>query len=216
MTAASALAHGAVICAAAFWPRGAGPQVQAPRLDFTVRPPTIRANARPLAGPAPSARPAGPASPARRTLRWKEPAAVAEPAPWLGAPIDAAAAAPAPGLQIMIGAVQSADGLDGVETPPPAPLPFDASRMTPPRLLSGPDPAYTEEALEREVEGAMRVACVVTASGGVRGCRVLQGLPFMDRAVVEALERRRYAPAQLDGRPVETDFIFVVRLRLPR
>ena len=45
---------------------------------------------------------------------------------------------------------------------------------------------------------------------------MLKGLPFMDRAVVDALERRRYTPARLqDGRAVEVDYTFRIRLQLP-
>jgi TonB family protein len=88
--------------------------------------------------------------------------------------------------------------------------------MTRPVFVSGPDPAYTRAALDREVEGLMVVACVVTREGLVRDCRVLQGLPHMDAAVVQALERRRYRPATLDGQPVEVTYHFRLNLRLPR
>jgi len=39
---------------------------------------------------------------------------------------------------------------------------FD-ERMTPPEKLGGPDPQYTDKALEREVQGTMVVRCVVTS-----------------------------------------------------
>jgi protein TonB len=80
--------------------------------------------------------------------------------------------------------------------------------------LAGPDPQYTERALDREVEGTMVIRCVVTTDGTVFGCRVLKGLPYMDRAVVDALERRRYRPATLGGRPVEVSYDFKITLRL--
>lgn len=103
------------------------------------------------------------------------------------------------------------------ETPaaPPARVDFDAASMTRPVFVSGPDPAYTRAALDREVEGLMVVACVVTREGLVRDCRVLQGLPFMDAAVVKALERRRYRPATLKGEPIEVTYQFRLNLRLP-
>ncbi len=91
---------------------------------------------------------------------------------------------------------------------------FD-ERMTAPEKLGGPDPQYTEKALEREVQGTMIVRCVVTTEGKVFGCRVLKSLPFMDRAVIDALERRRYKPATLGGRPVEVNYNFKITLRLP-
>jgi hypothetical protein len=37
----------------------------------------------------------------------------------------------------------------------------------------------------------------------------------MDRAVLDALERRRYSPATLAGRSVEVDYTFRIELRLP-
>ena len=92
--------------------------------------------------------------------------------------------------------------------------PAFSGRMVPPRFLSGPSPAYTEKALEREVEGVMEVRCVVTGDGRVRNCVVLKSLPFMDRAVVETLEQRRYVPATLGGEPVEVYYRFKLPFKL--
>jgi protein TonB len=92
---------------------------------------------------------------------------------------------------------------------------IDPSEGTLPRMISGPDLVYTGPALDHEVEGVMRVACVVTKAGEVDRCRVLHGLPFMDVAVKQALQRRRYEPARLpDGQAVETEYTFVVKLLL--
>ena len=88
--------------------------------------------------------------------------------------------------------------------------------MTPPQKVAGPDPVYTSQALEREVEGMMIVKCVVSTQGVVRNCRVMKSLPFMDRAVIEALEKRRYTPALLRGQPIEVDYTFKIKLTLPR
>jgi protein TonB len=82
--------------------------------------------------------------------------------------------------------------------------------------LSGPDPEYTQKAIEHEVEGVMLVKCVVTAEGAVHNCRVLKSLPFMSRAVVTALERRKYRPYLLSGKPTEIDFTFNIKLSLPQ
>ncbi|HEY5676933.1 MAG TPA: TonB family protein [Myxococcales bacterium] len=88
-------------------------------------------------------------------------------------------------------------------------------KMTPPAMISGPAPEYTADALERRVEGAMEVRCVVTSEGQVRSCKVLKGLPFMNGAVIEALERRRYKPALAQGKPVAVYYTFNLRLKLP-
>jgi protein TonB len=87
-------------------------------------------------------------------------------------------------------------------------------RLVPPKFLGGPSPAYTQKAIEREVEGVMEVRCVVGTEGRVRECQVLKSLPFMDRAVIEALEGRRYTPATLGGEPVEVYYRFRLPFRL--
>jgi protein TonB len=112
----------------------------------------------------------------------------------------------------LVGGIQ---GGVGVEAPQAGPVEFDPGKMDPPRLLGGPNPQYTEKALEREVQGTMVVKCVISAEGKVAACRVIRGLPFMDRAVIDALERRRYSPATLGGKPVEVDYTFRLTLRLP-
>lgn len=105
-------------------------------------------------------------------------------------------------------------GPQGFGSAPTGPVAWSAE-MTPPRVISGPDPRYTAQAQEHEIEGTMLVRCIVGVDGSVRDCRVTRGLPFMDRAVVEAVQRRRYSPALLAGQPVEVDYTFKIELRLP-
>jgi protein TonB len=102
-----------------------------------------------------------------------------------------------------------------VEANPKAPVEFDPGKMEDPKFIGGPSPQYTEKALEREVQGTMVVRCLVTTDGRVSNCRVLRSLPFMDRAVIDALEKRRYAPATEGGRPVNTYYQFKINLKMP-
>jgi len=92
---------------------------------------------------------------------------------------------------------------------------FDET-MTAPKFLDGPSIEYSAEALQQGVEGLMIVRCVVTVEGAVYGCRVLKSLPLMDEAVVAVLQARRYRPALLKGMPLEVNYTFRIRLRLPR
>ena len=91
---------------------------------------------------------------------------------------------------------------------------FDPS-MVAPAMISGPAPEYTPEAVERGIEGNMQIRCVVTAEGQVRACKVLKGLPFMNSAVVDALQKRKYKPAFAQGKPVDVFYTFNIRLKLP-
>src|SRR6267378_1064355 len=81
--------------------------------------------------------------------------------------------------------------------------------------LSGPKVDYTPQAQEKEVQGTLVVKCLIGIDGSVRGCRVVQGLPFLDRATVETLHQQRYKPYLLNGQPVEVDLTFRIRFDLP-
>jgi len=137
-------------------------------------------------------------------------------------PDDSSAEEPATEPGIGTGIIEGIPGGLGngrTETagPSPAPGPPEFNdAMTPPRRIAGPDPEYTREALEGEIEGTLVVKCVVTTQGTVRNCRVLKSLPFMDRAVTDALEKRRYTAALLRGQAIEVDYTFSVQLKLPQ
>ena len=98
---------------------------------------------------------------------------------------------------------------------PAAVLPF-AEGMTRPTPIAAVAPAYTREALEARVEGSVIAKCVVTTSGSLTGCRIVKGVPHMDQAVLNALVASKYQPATLQGKPVSVDYIFTMRLVLPR
>lgn len=93
---------------------------------------------------------------------------------------------------------------------------FNDASMTAPAMISGPNPEYSQDAIDRGVEGLMSVRCVVTVEGRVRNCRVLKGLPFMNQPVLDALERRKYKPAMASGKPVDVFYTFNIRLKLPQ
>jgi len=94
-------------------------------------------------------------------------------------------------------------------------LPFGAG-MTRPEKLSGPQPQYTREALEARVQGLMIVKCVITTEGKVERCRIIKPLPHMEQAVLDSLYAQRYKPVTFQGRPVQVDYTFNIRLNMPR
>lgn len=91
-----------------------------------------------------------------------------------------------------------------------------AGHLVPPHRISGPDPEYTSQAYDHEVEGAMAVECIVGADGHVRKCKAIKTLPFMERAVIDALEARTYAPAELDGKAIDVDYTFHLQFKMPQ
>ena len=207
--AVAALALGWVITASATSaPREVPPAIEVRFVKGAPRPaPAPAAPAPRRAAPAPH--PAPPPLPVPPILQPREvPERMAAPEPAEPPP----PVEPAGGPTVIGGVVGGADGAGGRLVR----AEFDAASMSRPVFVSGPDPTYTRAALDREVEGLMVVACVVTREGLVRDCQVRSGLPFMDAAVVQALERRRYRPAMLGGEPVEVTYQFRLNLRLPR
>jgi TonB family protein len=173
-----------------------------------------------------AARPGPPPAPQHKRRPPQRPQALAPPVVAPPAP-DFAEAAPeeeddraadSPAIPGLFGGGGGGGGsgsqMEVRDAAPAGPLEYEPA-MTPPHRLSGPEPAYTAQALEHEVQGTLVVKCVVTTRGEVHGCRVLHSLPYMDRAVIDALERRRYTPALLGGRPVEVDYTFRILLQLP-
>ena len=61
----------------------------------------------------------------------------------------------------------------------------------------------------------MVIRCVISVDGTVHGCHVVKSLPFMDRAAVTALERRKYKPALRAGQPVDVYYTFTLTFELP-
>ncbi len=99
-------------------------------------------------------------------------------------------------------------------SPPPPPPPPALPANTVPVLISGPPITYTQEAALAGIEGDMAVRCTITETGVVRGCEVLVSLPYLDRAVVKALQARTYKPATRGGYPVATEYTFNLHMVL--
>ncbi|UQA59558.1 energy transducer TonB [Polyangium aurulentum] len=104
------------------------------------------------------------------------------------------------------------------EPPPPPPPPqtllFDAGTMERPVLLSGPQPAYTNEARTARVEGVVVAQCTITTEGVLRDCRIIKGLPHLEASVLDALERQRYKPVMHRGRPVNVRYVMTFRFKM--
>lgn len=71
------------------------------------------------------------------------------------------------------------------------------------RLLSKPEPKYTEEARRNQVTGTVMLRAIFASSGEVVQIRALSSLPYglTERAIAAAREIK-FVPAQKGGRPV--------------
>ncbi|MDQ3665428.1 MAG: energy transducer TonB [Acidobacteriota bacterium] len=71
------------------------------------------------------------------------------------------------------------------------------------RVLSKPEPTYTEEARKNQVTGTVVLRAVFTSGGQVTNIRSISGLPFgLTERAIAAARQIRFSPATKDGRPV--------------
>ncbi len=81
---------------------------------------------------------------------------------------------------------------------------YDTSQVTTKaRILTRPEPQYTEEARKHGVSGAVVMRGIFAADGTVQHILVLRSLPYgLTEMSVKAARRIKFVPATKDGRPV--------------
>jgi TonB family protein len=84
---------------------------------------------------------------------------------------------------------------------------YRADDVTPARQLTAPPPAYPYSAKLEHVQGDVELDILVSADGAVRAVRVTNA-PRADlaAAAVEAVRKRTFTPAMLNGKPVAVLF----------
>ena len=74
--------------------------------------------------------------------------------------------------------------------------------VTTPRVISGPKPEYTPEAMQARVEGTVVMEVLVDEDGRVPDARVIRSIPLLDQTALDTVKTWRFTPAQLNGTPV--------------
>ena len=73
------------------------------------------------------------------------------------------------------------------------------------RVLSKPEPPYTNEARAMGVTGTVVLRCIFTADGAVKHFLIIRGLPAgLTEQSISAARRIKFVSATKDGRPVST------------
>lgn len=116
---------------------------------------------------------------------------------------------------LSLAALTAASFALGCANEPKAPIRL-TPEMTPPTLTAGKVPEYTPEAIAEGVEGPVAARCVITEEGRVTNCQIIQSIPHMDKAVIDALSTWRCNPARRGLEPVAVEHVFNLRLKLPR
>ncbi|MFY0583147.1 hypothetical protein ACN28S_60585 [Cystobacter fuscus] len=133
----------------------------------------------PIAEPAPAPEPPLAPEPVVKADRPKASKRAARPAP------EAKAAARTP--VVARSPEPRRPQTDGMSLESGEPVAFEPSVMTRPQRVSGRQPQLTPEAQAEHVRGTALVRCVVTREGEVKNCRLLNGLPYMNQELLEAL-----------------------------
>ena len=88
--------------------------------------------------------------------------------------------------------------------PPPGPAILSSKETSQrARVLSKPEPSYTEAARRAGVQGTTILRAVFSSDGEVKSIRVVQALPFgLTTAAIQAARRIKFTPATKDDKPV--------------
>ena len=74
---------------------------------------------------------------------------------------------------------------------------------TKPKLISKPEPAYTQSARNQQIVGTVVLKCVFAADGTVKHILVIQAVPGgLTEQSIAAAKKIKFVPATRDGRPV--------------
>ena len=90
--------------------------------------------------------------------------------------------------------------------PPGTPAIYSSKEVTVrARVISKPEPLYTEEARQKQVTGTIVIRAIFAANGQVVGIHATSGLPAgLTQQAIAAARRIKFIPATKDGKPVST------------
>jgi len=87
--------------------------------------------------------------------------------------------------------------------------------VIPPQNISAPQPRYTRLARRARVQGVVIVQAMIDKNGNVKVDRVVKGLPgCLTEEAVLAIEKWKFRPAQLNGKPIDVYYNLTVNFRL--
>jgi protein TonB len=89
------------------------------------------------------------------------------------------------------------------------------SGYEPAALIERVSPRYSQEARSRHLQGTVQIRALIGADGVPRGLARLSGDPTLAQIAIDAVALWRYAPATLDGQPVESEVTIPIDFQLP-
>ncbi len=86
--------------------------------------------------------------------------------------------------------------------------------IRPPKLVKKVPPRYPEIARQARVEGQVILEAKTDEQGGVIDAQVLQSIPLLDQAAIDAVKQWKYEAMLIDGKPRKILFTVTVRFAL--
>jgi TonB family protein len=83
-----------------------------------------------------------------------------------------------------------------------------------PTLIKKVDPVYPEAARKAGIQGIVILEATTDEKGNVKAVRVLQSIPELDQAAIDALKQWKYEPVIIDGKPKGVVFTVTVNFAL--
>ncbi len=78
----------------------------------------------------------------------------------------------------------------------------DLTDTEPPKLIRQVDPVYPEEAKRAKIEGTVILGITIGVNGLITKVKVLQSVPTLDQAAIDAVKEWQYSSAWIGGQPV--------------
>jgi protein TonB len=85
---------------------------------------------------------------------------------------------------------------------------------SPPRVIKQARPQYPQDAFVKKIEGTVLIEALVDSQGRVARARVIQSVPLLDAAALQAVYQWVFHPAIKHGRPVATIIHMPVAFRI--
>ena len=105
----------------------------------------------------------------------------------------------------------TADLLSEAVIEPPSDSPVLDS---PPRIRNPAKPQYPREAFDAKIEGTVLIEVLVDDKGRIVKARVIQSVPGLDEAALDAAKKWQFEPARKGGKPVATILHMPVAFRI--
>src|SRR5713226_2922519 len=89
-----------------------------------------------------------------------------------------------------------------------------SSQLQPPVKLVDVRPVYPPEAQAARVQGTVILEAIIGTDGHIRDVKVLQSIPLLDQAAIDAVTQWVYSPALMNGQPVAVTITVTVNFTL--